>query len=257
MTIAGSDSGGGAGIQADLNTFRDFGVHGTSAVTCLTAQNPVGVRSIQATRPEMVNNQIVAILDGFPVRAVKTGMLYSRPIIRAVVRALRDSHLPLIVDPVMIATSGASLFRRSAIEALRGELLPLARLATPNMDEAGLLLGRALESIEDLRAAARDLQSQCQCAVLVKGGHLKGVDEAVDVLFDGGRERLFTAPLIRNVATHGTGCTHSAAITALMARGHTLFAAVERAKEHVTRAISMSRRAGRHTVLWGAPSHPV
>jgi hydroxymethylpyrimidine/phosphomethylpyrimidine kinase len=250
LTIAGSDSGGGAGIQADLKTFAAVGVHGTSAITCLTAQNPDGVRGIQAASPRLVREQIEAVLEGLPPQAAKTGMLYSRPVIAAVAACLRAApRLPVVVDPVMVATSGARLLQPAAIKALRDTLLPRATLVTPNLDEAELLTERRLTCVEDLRAAARWLHGRYGCAALVKGGHLRDSREAVDVFFDGETELLLRAPFVRGVSTHGTGCTYSAAVTAYLALGCALPQAVSLAKEHVTQAIAQSLRVGRHDVL--------
>ena len=250
LTVAGSDSGGGAGIQADLKTFASMGVHGTSAITCVTAQNPSRVLGIQPCRPEMVRRQIEAVFNELRPGAVKTGMLYSAAIIRTVSRALSvHPRIPLVVDPVMIATSGARLIRPSAVRALKRDLFPLATLITPNVPEAGALLGRELKSVEDLRTAARELQRRFGCAVLVKGGHLAGGREAADILRMGREEWLLTAPRVRHVHTHGTGCTFSAAIAAGLALGLPLLEAVHRAKHYVTIAIARSGRAGRHAVL--------
>jgi len=250
LTIAGSDSGGGAGIQADLKTFAALGVHGTSAITCLTAQNPKGVRAIQAVKPEIVRAQIEAIFARLPPKAVKTGMLFSKEIIREVVTFWRRGRRPpLIVDPVMIATSGAKLLKPSAMKAMQKELLPLAALVTPNLDEAALLLGRALASVDDLRAAARDLHARFGCAALVKGGHLRDAREAADIFFDGETELLLTAPFVRGVSTHGTGCTYSAAIAGYLALGCELPHAVGLAKNFITQAIAQSVTAAGHPVL--------
>lgn len=250
LTIAGSDSGGGAGIQADLKTFTALGVHGTSAITCITAQNPRGVTGIQPIRADMVRKQIEAVFAELRPDAVKTGMLFSTDIIRVVAEFFEQGKRPpLVVDPVMVATSGAVLLKPSAIRALKERLLPLATLITPNLDEAALLLGRKLLVRADLHAAARDLYSQFGCAVLVKGGHLRSVREAVDVWFDGRQCREFVATRVQGVSTHGTGCTYSAAITAFLARGENLVRAVTLAKPFITRAISRSQRAAGHFVL--------
>ncbi len=250
LTIAGSDSGAGAGIQADLKTFAALGVHGCSALTCITAQNPSGVRGIQACKPEIVRAQIEAVLEDMSPRAIKTGMLYSTEIISAVAELLGSRrHLPLIVDPVMVATSGARLLKPSAIRELTDRLFPLATLLTPNLDEAALLLGRQLRSVEDLRAAARELHARHGCAALVKGGHLRGLRDAVDLFFDGRTELLLRARFVRGVNTHGTGCTYSAAIAGYLALGCRLPKAVASAKAFITRAIATSRRVGSHTVL--------
>jgi hydroxymethylpyrimidine/phosphomethylpyrimidine kinase len=250
LTIAGSDSGGGAGIQADLKTFAALGVHGTSAITCVTAQNPRRVLAIQACLPKIVRAQIEAVMAELPPAAVKTGMLYSTEIIRAVVRFFKSNRrLPLIVDPVMISTSGSRLLKPSAIKLLKSDLLPLATLTTPNLDEAALLVGRELKSAEDLRWAARKIYAQFGCAALVKGGHLRNAREAVDIFFDGETELLLSAPFVKGVNTHGTGCTYSAAIAGFLARGHALPDAVSQAKEFISQAIVQSNKAGLHSVL--------
>ncbi|MEI7728388.1 MAG: bifunctional hydroxymethylpyrimidine kinase/phosphomethylpyrimidine kinase [Verrucomicrobiota bacterium] len=250
LTIAGSDSGGGAGIQTDLKTFAALGVHGTSAITCLTAQNPKGVRGIQSATPMMVRQQMEAVLAELRPAAVKTGMLFSQPIIREVVAMFRqETKLPLVVDPVMVATSGAKLLKPQAMRALTDALIPLAALVTPNLDEAALLIAQPLTSVEDLRKAARLIHARWGCAALVKGGHLRDGCQAADIFFDGDTELLLTAPYIRGVSTHGTGCTYSAAITGYLALGCELPVAVQLAKEYITQAIAQSLQAGRHTVL--------
>jgi hydroxymethylpyrimidine/phosphomethylpyrimidine kinase len=249
LTIAGSDSGGGAGIQADLKTFASLGVHGTSAITCVTAQNPKRVLAVQACRPKIVRQQMEAVFAELAPAAVKTGMLYSSEIIRAVADFFKNSRdLPLIVDPVMISTSGAQLLQPPAIKLLKARLLPLATLVTPNLDEANLLTGRTLKSAEDLRWAATQIHREFGCAALVKGGHLRS-KEAVDIFFDGKNELLLSAPFVKGVRTHGTGCTYSAAITALLALGRELPEAVAEAKEYISQAIAHSRAIGRHSVL--------
>ncbi len=250
LTIAGSDSGGGAGIQADLKVFAGLGVHGASATTALTAQNPRGVYGIQACSPGMVRKQIEAVFAELPPAAVKTGMLLNAGIVRAVADCLKGwPERVLIVDPVMIASSGARLLHRSAIRVIEDELLPLATLVTPNIPEAELLLRTRLRSVEDSRKAARNLRARFGCAALVKGGHLRGLSEAADIFYDGRDELLLTAPFIRGVSTHGTGCVYSAAIAAYCARGEKLTAAVSKAKEFVTQAIARSIRVSGHSVL--------
>jgi hydroxymethylpyrimidine/phosphomethylpyrimidine kinase len=250
LTIAGSDSGGGAGIQADLKTFAALRVHGTSAITCVTAQNPRGVRSVQACRPGFVRDQLEIVFAELKPAAVKTGMLFSTPIIHMVAEFFRRGNRPpLVVDPVMVATSGAPLLQPSARRALRGELLPLATLVTPNLHEAEILLGETIASVQDLRAAARALQAQHGCAALVKGGHLLELSEAVDFYCDGQTELMLSAPFVRGVSTHGTGCTYSAAIAAYLARGCALTRAVALAKDFITQAIARSVEAGGHSVL--------
>ena len=250
LTIAGSDSGGGAGIQADLKTFTALGCHGTTAITCITAQNPKDVVGIQPVRADMVRRQIEAVFAELRPRAVKTGMLFSTEIINAVADFFaKGNRPPLVVDPVMIATSGAVLLKPSAIRALKGRLLPLATLITPNLDEAELLLGRKLRRLEDLLDAAEELHRTFGCVALVKGGHLRLGDEAVDVLFDGRRFTVLKARRIRGISTHGTGCTYSAAIAAHLATGAKIGRAIVEAKEFITRAIATSYFAGKHPSL--------
>lgn len=250
LTIAGSDSGGGAGIQADLKTFASLGVHGACAVTCITAQNPKGVRGIQSCKPAIVAAQIEAVVQELRPAAVKTGMLYSAEIIRTVVETLTPFRVTnLVVDPVMIATSGAQLLKPSAVRLLKSELLPKAVLMTPNLQEAEVLSGKRITIPEDLRHVARHLHASFGCAVLVKGGHLRGIREALDVFYDGSTELLLRAPFIRGISTHGTGCTYSAAITACLATGMPLAKAVTKSKEYITQAIAQSCAVGRHTIL--------
>ncbi len=257
LTIAGSDSGGGAGIQADLKTFASLGVHGTSAITCVTAQNPLAVSAVEPCGVEVVRRQLEAVFDALPPAAVKTGMLYSAPIIRAVAAFLAGRCGPLlVVDPVLVSTSGAPLLEPDAIESLVQKLLPLAGLLTPNRDEAELLTGLRLASAQGLRDAARALHARFGCAVLVKGGHLRQLAEAVDVFYDGRQELLLSAPFVRGLRTHGTGCTYSAAIVAYLARGFSMPRAVCRAKEYITQAIAQSCFAAGHPVLnslWHRP----
>ena len=249
LTIAGSDSGGGAGIQADLKTFAALGVHGVCAITCVTAQNPRRVTGLQPCRPEILRQQIEAVFAELRPAAVKTGMLYSAANVRVVADFFRRRNLPLVVDPVMLATSGTRLLQPAAVKIMQAELLPLAALVTPNLAEAALLAGRELRSIEDMRLVAREIQRRFGCAALVKGGHLRGHREAADVFFDGRNELLLSAPFIRAMRNHGTGCTYSAAITAYLARGFALPDAVARAKEFITQAIAQSQTAAGHPVL--------
>jgi hydroxymethylpyrimidine/phosphomethylpyrimidine kinase len=250
LTIAGSDSGGGAGIQADLKTFASLGVHGTSAITCITAQNPLEVRGIESCSAEMVRRQLEAVFEELPPVAVKTGMLYSAPVIRAVAAFLARHPGPvLVVDPVLVSTSGAPLLEPGAVRTLVKELLPLAGLLTPNRDEAELLTGLRIKSAQGLREAARALHARFGCAVLVKGGHLRRLPDAVDILYDGRQELLLSAPFVRGVRTHGTGCAYSAAIVGYLARGLSLARAVCRAKEYITQAIARSRLAAGYPVL--------
>ncbi|HTQ51262.1 MAG TPA: bifunctional hydroxymethylpyrimidine kinase/phosphomethylpyrimidine kinase [Candidatus Acidoferrales bacterium] len=257
MTIAGSDSGGGAGIQADLKTFAAMEVHGTSAIACLTAQNPVRVSAVEACSPKMLRLQIEAVFEELPPRAVKTGMLFSTGNIRVVAsffggprRAVRDRRL--IVDPVMVSTRGDRLLQPAAEKVLREKLLPLATLVTPNRDEAALLAEQTISSPEDLRSAARKIQARFGCAVLAKGGHLRNSRTAIDIFFDGKTELLLSAPFIRNISTHGTGCTYSAAICAALALGHGLPEAVQIGKNFITAAILRSYRIGKYFALGNA-----
>lgn len=253
LTIAGSDSGGGAGVQADLKTFASLAVHGATAVTCITAQSPNSISAIRPLPASLVRAQIEEVVEAFSPAACKTGMLLSSEIIRMVHQFIRERPLPLVVDPVMIATSGARLLRPSALRALK-ELCSAAILVTPNLAEAKVFSGRKVDSPEEMRAAARILHSQLGCAVLVKGGHLKDSLSAIDIFFDGEEEVPLVAPFISQVNTHGTGCTYSAAITALLARGAGLREAVEEAKGYITQAIAQSVRVGEFDVLnsfWG------
>lgn len=237
LTIAGSDSGGGAGIQADLKTFAAHHVFGTSAIAAITAQNTVGVTSILALPTDIVTAQIEAVASDLPPAAVKTGMLASAAIVEAVAAAIEALDLPsVVVDPVMIAKSGDRLFDEEAIGAMRSELLPLARVVTPNLPEAEVLLGITIATLDDAREAARRIQKMGPGAVVLKGGHLPG-DEAIDVLFDGRAYHEFRAPRIDTRNTHGTGCTFASAIAANLALGHPLVEAVRRAKAYVTGAI--------------------
>jgi len=250
FTLAGSDSGGGAGIQADLKTFEALGVHGTCVITCVTAQNLKGVFGIEAVSSRMVRKQMDAVMEGFTPEAAKTGMLYSEDIIKAVVAGFkRHKAIPLVVDPVMVATSGSPLLRPEAVKVLARKLFPMATLITPNLDEAGYLTGVHLENIEDVRDAAKWLAEKTGVAILLKGGHLKNSKEALDILRIGSEEWLLTAPFIRGVKTHGTGCTYSAAIAAGMSRGMNLLEAVVAAKEYITRAIAGSRKVSGNLVL--------
>ncbi len=249
LTIAGSDSGGGAGIQADLKTFTALRVFGTSAITCLTAQNPDAVTGIEAASPSMVARQIRAVTVGFPVAAAKTGMLYSAAIIRTVARELRrEPRFPLVVDPVMVATSGARLLRKDAVRTLCEQLLPLATVITPNLEEAEILAGARIRRLDDLVRAARRIAARYSTACLAKGGHLAGA-MVVDVLCTGGEITRYTLPRANVAGTHGTGCTFSAALTAALASGADLHESAAIAKAFVNRALRTGRPAGRHVPL--------
>lgn len=250
LTVAGSDSGGGAGIQADLKTFRAHRVFGTSVITCVTAQNPKRVSAVQAIEPRIVAEQMGRVFEAFPVGGAKTGMLYDAAIIETVVDGFaRRKFRKLVVDPVMVATSGALLLRKDAIAALKTQLLPRAALVTPNLAEAEVLWQRSIHTLDDLGEAARALAGRFGVPFLVKGGHLPGVRRAVDVLYDGRELRQFSGPLVRNVKPHGAGCTFSAAIAANLALGYRLAESVRRAKRFVTKAIRGSIRLGKHAAL--------
>lgn len=245
LTVAGSDSGGGAGIQADLHTFHALGVFGTCAITCVTAQNPKRVSAVQPIEPSIVSQQMARVFEAFNVRAAKTGMLFDTAIIETVAAEFRKQrNRKLVVDPVMVATSGARLLRKDAIAALTGHLLPLATLVTPNLVEAEVLWRRQIRTLADMREAAQALADRFGVAFLVKGGHLRGATRAVDVLADGRTVREFDAPLVRVGKLHGTGCVYSAAITAHLARGYGLAGSIDRAKQFITRAIRDSIRVG-------------
>jgi hydroxymethylpyrimidine kinase/phosphomethylpyrimidine kinase len=248
LTIAGSDSGGGAGIQADLKTFASLDVHGTCAITAVTAQNPKAVQSVHVLPTKMVREQIDSVAGAFPPAACKTGMLYSAAIIREVERFFRQHRLPLIVDPVMAATSGSRLLQKTAVDELK-KLFRVATLITPNLPEAERLLGRPIRSEEGMRSAAKELHEQFGCAVVVKGGHLRGAKSAVDIFFDGTTELLLAAPYVKNASTHGTGCTYSAAVTAYLAHGASLPKAVQQAKEYIAQAIARGLYVGSHHIL--------
>ncbi|NLP36687.1 MAG: bifunctional hydroxymethylpyrimidine kinase/phosphomethylpyrimidine kinase [Firmicutes bacterium] len=237
LTIAGSDSGGGAGIQTDLKTFAALNAYGTSVITALTAQNTKGVHGIHAVPHDFVKSQIDAVLSDIRVKAVKTGMLAEAAIIETVAERLRYYRMDkLVVDPVMVAESGDRLLEESAIEALRTKLIPQALIVTPNLAEAGELLGRQLETVDEMIAAARDLYSLGPRHVLVKGGHLPG-EEKIDIFFDGKTIHRLAEKKIDTVHTHGTGCTYAAAITAYLAHGLAPLAAVQKAKVFITEAI--------------------
>jgi hydroxymethylpyrimidine/phosphomethylpyrimidine kinase len=243
LTIAGSDSGGGAGIQADLKTFAAHGVHGTSAVTAITAQNSVRVVEAFALDPRLVVAQMEAVAGDMRIAAAKTGMLANRGIIEAVAAAVPRLRIPhLVVDPVMVAKGGDRLLDAGAVRAYVDALFPLAVLVTPNLPEAEALLGHPVDDLDGMRAAAAELLDKGAAAVVVKGGHLEG--DAVDVFFDGRRTEMLRAPRLPTSNTHGTGCTFAAAIAARLAGGEDLIGAVRGAKAFVTEAIRGSYRVG-------------
>ena len=244
LTIAGSDSGGGAGIQADLKVFFALGCHGTSAITALTAQNTVAVTGIHEVDPSFVSEQIDAVADDIGVDAAKTGMLSSAPIVAAVAASARKHSLKLVVDPVFVSKHRNRLLAEEAVDALRNELFPLAEIITPNLFEAGALLDREIVTLGEMQESAIALHALGPKAVLVKGGHLED-EEAVDVFFDGSEIRLLRGPRYDTEDTHGTGCALSAAITARLAHGDDLASAVRFAKDFISGAIKKGIRIGK------------
>jgi hydroxymethylpyrimidine/phosphomethylpyrimidine kinase len=239
LTIAGSDSSAGAGAQADLKTFSALGVYGVTAMTCIVAETPGKVSRIQPANPGIVHEQIELLLKHFPVAAIKTGLLCNAAIVEEVVRSLRKvKRRHLVVDPVMIATSGDVLLAPKAIQLYERELFPLASLITPNLDEATRLLGEPVRDLDGMHRAAKALGKKYGAAVLLKGGHLRG-RRAIDVLYFGNRTTEFSAAFVPRVKTHGTGCTYSAAITAELAKGVELSRAIATAKKFVTSAIRL------------------
>ena len=257
MTIAGSDSGGGAGIQADLKTYAALGVYGTSALTAITAQNTQGVYGILELPPEMVAQQIDAIVRDIGADAVKTGMLANAAIIEVVAAKVRQHGLSnLVVDPVMVAKSGDRLLQADAVAALRHLLIPLATVVTPNLPEAEVLVGRKLTGDDDIRQAARDIVASGAKAVVMKGGHRTDTAQVVDILYDGREFHDFLGPRIDTTSTHGSGCTFASAIAAHLARGASVPEAVGRAKEYLTEALRHAYPIGRgrgpvhHFYLW-------
>lgn len=244
ITIAGSDSGGGAGIQADLKTFAALGVHGTTAITAITAQNTMEVASVEALKPEMVRDQIRAVAEDIGVDAGKTGMLYSEEIIEVVSEEVSRYDFPLVVDPVMVAKSGSPLLKAEAINALKDHLLPKATIITPNKFEAEELASLKIESLKDAEAAAEKISMMGPKAVVIKGGHLEG-RWAVDILYYEGKFKTFRGPRLDVKTTHGTGCSFSAAIAAGLAKKLPVPLAVEKAKEIVALGIRFGLNVGR------------
>jgi len=252
LTIAGSDNSGGAGIQADLKTMTSLGVYGAAAVTCVVAEHPGKVRSIHPVPLRSVQEQIELVFEAFPVAAMKTGMLYSKGIMRAVAQCwdrLSAQQMPaLVVDPVMVATSGALLLKEDGLRTLRNEILPRAALVTPNLNEAEVLLGRKIRTLDEAEAAAVDCVQIWGVPFLIKGGHLP-TPQAVDFFYDGRTLIRLAVKRIPGIRTHGTGCTYSSAITAGLARGESLETAVRGAKKFITRALTNHFRIGRYQLL--------
>ena len=235
LTIAGSDASGGAGIQADLKTFHQFGVYGEAVITLIAVQNTKGVQRVECLDSKLVTDQIRAAIGDIPPQAAKTGALGNRAIIEAVATLAQDFQFPLVTDPVMLSKNGAALLGADGVEALQTFLLPNVFLLTPNLDEAAILTGCEVRDLAGMREAARKLATMGPQSVLVKGGHL--ASDPVDVLFHRGEWTEFTSPRIETRHTHGTGCTFSAAITASLASGHDLAESIRRAKRYITEAI--------------------
>jgi hydroxymethylpyrimidine/phosphomethylpyrimidine kinase len=248
ISVAGSDNSAGAGIQADLKTFTYFKVFGQTVVTCVVAEVPGRVAAIRPIDPETVKEQLTLSLEYFPVRALKTGMLYSAQIIRTVCDVIESlpagSRPSIVVDPVMMASSGDLLLEADAVAVYRDRLIPLASVVTPNLDEAGALSHRIVRNLEELEQVGRSLAKEYKVAFLIKGGHLPGT-EATDVLFVGEHLERFSAPFQTGLVTHGTGCTLSAAITANLALGKPLEEAIQLSKDYISRAISDSLSWGK------------
>ena len=239
LTIAGSDCSGGAGIQADLKTFQHLGVHGLSAITSIVAETPLVVRQIEPVTMPLLQDQIHLLLESYPVGAIKTGLLPTRAISIAVFEILKKTNIPLVVDPVMVASSGTQLVDTSAIDVLTSRLLPITTLVTPNMTEASAILNREVSTEADLESAARDIAEKHQTSCLVKGGHLPGKGDRLDVLWHNDEAHHFTHPAadLPESGIHGTGCTLSAAIAAELAKGTPLETAVKNSIDLVQRLI--------------------
>ncbi len=245
LTIAGSDSGGGAGIQADLKTFAARGVYGMSAITALTAQNTVGVQGVFEIPTDFIALEIDSVVSDIGADAVKTGMLSSAPIIQTVAAKIREYRLaPLVVDPVMVAKSGDHLLRDDARDALIREILPLATVVTPNLHEAHVLCGFPITNLDEMRRAAITIKAMGPQNVVVKGGHLPETSDAIDLLYDGESFREYRAERIESENTHGTGCTFASAIAAELAKGRRVADAVQAAKEYLTTTLRASVNLG-------------
>ncbi len=262
LTVAGSDCSSGAGIQADLKTFTALGVYGLTAVTCIVAEVPRRVSRIEPVAAKMVREQVELLLNNFRVGAIKAGLLCSAEIVCAVAQAIQDSKkkaarsIPFVVDPVMIATSGDNLLEPEAVESYKNKLFPLATLITPNLDEAALLLETTINDRKQMENATKALAKKYRASILLKGGHLRG-DNAIDLLFHHGVLTEFSAPFVRGVATHGTGCTYSAAIAAGLASGFSLEQAIKRAKKFVTESIALHLRWKRGSTEIDALNHSI
>ncbi|MEE4310833.1 MAG: bifunctional hydroxymethylpyrimidine kinase/phosphomethylpyrimidine kinase [candidate division KSB1 bacterium] len=245
MTIAGSDSGGGAGIQADLKTFTAFGVYGTSALTALTAQNTTGVQGIFEIPPDFIREQIASVMTDIGTDAAKTGMLANDAIVDVVAEAIETHNIPnVVVDPVMIAKGGDPLLSESARIRIKTRLIPLATVVTPNVFEAETLLDMKIDSLEDMKKAARELRENGCPWIVIKGGHLRNGKEAIDVVYDGTEYHLLKSERYQTENTHGTGCTFSSAIAAGLAKGYDVLKSIETAKAYISAAIRESLAIG-------------
>jgi hydroxymethylpyrimidine/phosphomethylpyrimidine kinase len=262
LTVAGSDCSAGAGIQADLKTFTALGVYGLTAVTCIVAEVPGKVSRIEPITARMVREQIEVLLKNFRIGAIKTGLLFSSEIVCAVAQAIQEGEkktarsIPFVVDPVMIATSGDNLLESEAVESYKNKLFPLTTLITPNLDEAALLLETTIKDRKQMGSAAKALAKKYRVSILLKGGHFRG-DNAIDLLFHRDKLTEFSAPFVRDVETHGTGCTYSAAITAGLASGLSLEQAINRAKKFVTESIARHFRWERDSNEIDALNHSI
>ncbi|MDY0054093.1 MAG: bifunctional hydroxymethylpyrimidine kinase/phosphomethylpyrimidine kinase [Bacteroidales bacterium] len=243
LTIAGSDSGGCAGIQADIKTFSSLGVFATSAITAITAQNTQRVKSIQPISPEILRDQITSVLEDFDIGAIKTGMLFNDENMKIIYETYRD-NIPMVVDPVMIATSGSNLIQEKSIFSIKKYLYPIARVLTPNLDEASYLLGKKLQTIEDIELACKEfVNSHGIYSVLIKGGHLKdSSNKSIDFFYSKENNKIlrFESDMINTNNTHGTGCTLSSAIAAYLCLGYDLVDSIANAKNYITKAIENS-----------------
>jgi len=246
LTIAGSDSGGGAGIQADLKTFTAFGVFGMSALTALTAQNTVGVQSIFEVTSEFVKQQISSIMTDIGTDAAKTGMLANEFLVMAVVESVTQFQIPnLVVDPVMIAKSGDALLSESARQTILHKLIPLATVVTPNLFEAEVMIGQQIRTLENMKSAAKELKKTGAQWIVIKGGHLESESQAIDIAYDGNVFYTLKSPRFATPNTHGTGCTFSSAITAGLAKGYEPLKAIRKAKDFIAEAIRNSFPIGK------------
>ena len=262
LTVAGSDCSAGAGIQADLKTFTALGVYGLTAVTCIVAEVPGKVSRIEPVTARMVREQLEVLLKNFRVGAIKTGLLCSAEIVCAVAQTIQSGgkktarSIPFVADPVMIATSGDNLVEPEAVEAYKNKLFLLATLITPNLDEAALLLDTTIIDRKQMESAAKALAKKYRASILLKGGHLRG-DNAIDLLFHQDELTEFSAPFVRGVETHGTGCKYSAAIAASLASGFSLEQAIKRAKTFVTESIALHLRWKRGSTEIDALNHSI